>query len=333
MQICYNKPNTFEHSEKIMPDNNIEALKGKKILVTGGAGFIGSHIVDRLAPDNDVTVLDDLSNGTLDYLTQSMSRIKFIKGDILDRALVGKLVNETEYIFHLAARTSIIRSIKEPEADMKINIIGTMNILEASRNAKIKRLVYSSSAAIYGDVQKLPVIEEQALNPRSPYAVSKLAAEKYTLAYGINYGIPTVALRYFNIYGPRQATSEYANVLSIFLNNFKARQPVTIYGDGEQTRDLIFVQDAVAANILAASNPKAVGEVFNIATGKATTVNKVVKIIQQATGWEGQINYTAARPGEILHSRASTKKAERLIGFHPEVTLEHGVKLTWDSLK
>ena len=316
-----------------MPDNNIEVLKGKKILVTGGAGFIGSHIVDRLAPENDVTVLDDLSNSSMEYLAQSRDRIEFVKGDLLDKALVGKLVSETEYVFHLAARTSVMGSVKDPLSDMKTNISGTLNLLEACRKAKIKRLVYSSSAAVFGDAQSLPVDENHPLNPRSPYAVSKLAGEKYTLAYGTSYGIPAVALRYFNIYGPRQATSEYANVLSIFLRRFKARQPVTIYGDGEQTRDFIFVRDIVTANILAAGHPKAVGGIFNIATGKGTSMNKLVKIIREISGWEGQFNYVAARPGEIIHSRASIKKAATLLGFKPEVTLEQGLKLTWDSLK
>ncbi len=315
-----------------MPDN-IAVLKGKKILVTGGAGFIGSHIVDRLAPDNDVTVIDDLSNGSLDYLAGCRDRIEFIKGDILDKELAGKLVGETEYVFHLAARASVIRSLKDPESDMKVNINGTLNLLEACRNAKIKRFVYSSSAAIFGDAQYLPVDENHPLNPRSPYAVSKLAAEKYTLAYYHAFGIPAVALRYFNIYGPRQDTSEYANVLSIFIRKFKARQPITVYGDGEQTRDFIFVEDAVTTNILAAVHPKAAGEVFNIATGKATTINKVVKVIQEVSGWEGQINYTAARPGEIIHSRASIKKAKQLIGYRPAIAFEQGFKQTWDSIK
>jgi UDP-glucose 4-epimerase len=316
-----------------MPDNNIELLKGKKILITGGAGFIGSHIVDKLAPDNDVTILDNLSGGSLNHLEKSMNRIKFIKGDILDKELVKNLVRKAEYVFHLAALVSVIRSLQEPEPYTKVNIEGTVNLLEACRNVNIKRFIYSSSAAIFGDSQYLPVDENHPLNPKSPYAVSKLAAEKYTLAYYHSYGLPAVALRYFNIYGPRQDTSDYANVLSIFLRKFKARQPVTIYGDGEQTRDLIFVQDAVTANILAALNPKAVGEVFNIATGKVTTINKVAKMVRQVTGWDGQINYTAARPGEIIHSRASIKKAERLIGFHPEIVPEQGFKLTWDSLK
>lgn len=308
-------------------------LKGKKILITGGAGFIGSHIVDRLAGDNTVTVLDNLSGGSMDHLTGSQDRIEFIKGDILDKALVNKLIARTEYVFHLAARTSIIRSVKEPEPDMITNINGTLNILEACRRTNIKKLVYSSSAAIFGDAQYLPVDEKHPLNPKSPYAVSKLAAEKYLLAYHHNYSVPAVSLRYFNIYGPRQDNSEYANVISVFLRRFKAQQPVTIYGDGEQTRDFIFVRDVVNANILAALHPEAAGEVFNIATGKGTSINKLVAVLQAVSGISAKVERAAERPGEIEHSRADIKKARRLLGFEPETSLEEGLKQTWDSVK
>jgi UDP-glucose 4-epimerase len=315
-----------------MPDSSKE-LKGNKILVTGGAGFIGSNIVDRLAPDNQVTVLDNLYHGSRDNLAQSKKRIKFIKGDVLDNELVQKLVGENEYVFHLAAHASVIRSLEQPELDMQVNINGTLNVLEACRRAKIKRLVYSSSAAIFGDAEYLPVDEKHPLNPKSPYAVSKMAAEKYALAYYQSFGVPAVALRYFNIYGPRQDTSEYANVISIFFRKFKARQPITVYGNGDSTRDYTYVQDAVTANILAATHPKAVGEVFNIATGQATDLNKLIKIIQEVSGWEGKINYAAERAGEIKHSLASIEKAKKLIGFQPAVDIEQGLKLTWDSLK
>jgi UDP-glucose 4-epimerase len=315
-----------------MPDSS-KKLQGKKILVTGGAGFIGSHIVDRLAPDNDVTVLDNLYHGSLDNLAQSQSRIKFIKGDILDKDLIGKLAGENEYIFHLAAHASVIRSLEQPEFDMQVNIQGTLNLLEACRHTKIKRLVYSSSAAIFGDAEYLPVDEKHPLNPKSPYAVSKLAAEKYALAYFQSFSVPAVALRYFNIYGPRQDTSEYANVISIFFRQFKANQPVTVYGSGESTRDYTYVQDAVTANILAATQPKAVGEVFNIATSQATDLNRLIKIMQQVSGWEGKAKYAAERAGEIKHSLSSIKKAQKLLGFKPAISIEQGLKLTWDSLK
>jgi UDP-glucose 4-epimerase len=309
----------------------METLKGKKILVTGGAGFIGSHIVDRLAPDNDVTVLDNLYRGSLDNLANS--RVEFVRGDILDRKLVTRLVSQAEYVFHLAALTSVIRSMEEPEAYIKANIDGTFNLLEACRTAKIKRFVFSSSAAVFGDAQYIPVDENHPLNPKSPYAVTKLAGEKLITAYFHSYGLPGVALRYFNIYGPRQDRSEYGNVISIYFRKFKVRQPVTVYGDGEQTRDLIYVQDVVKANLLAAVSPKAPGEVFNIATGEAPTINHLIKIIRKVSGWEGQVNYAAERAGEIKHSRASITKAKDLLGYRPGVTLDQGLALTWESLK
>jgi UDP-glucose 4-epimerase len=311
----------------------METLKGKKILVTGGAGFIGSHIVDRLAPDNDVTVLDDLSHGTPDNLLNSRDRIEFVHGDILDRALVNQLVSKTDYVFHLAALTSVIRSLKEPEAYIKTNIDGTFNLLEACRAARIKRFVFSSSAAVFGDAQYIPVDENHPLNPKSPYAVTKLAGEKLITAYHHSYGLPGVALRYFNIYGPRQDTSEYGNVISIFFRKFKAHQPVTVYGDGEQTRDLIYVQDVVAANLLAAVSPNAPGEVFNIATGEAPTINHLINSIRKVSGWEGQVNYAPERAGEIKHSRANITKAKELLGYQPGVALEQGLSLTWETLK
>ena len=316
----------------MMPDTTAQ-LKGKRILVTGGAGFIGSHIVDRLAPDNDVTVLDNLSNGSLDYLAKSRGRIEFVKGDIHDKELVTKLAGDAEYVFHLAALVSVIRSLEEPETYDKINAYGTLNLLEACRTAKIKKFVYSSSAAVFGDADYLPVDEKHPLNPKSPYAVSKLTGEKYALAYYHSYGLPAAALRYFNIYGPRQDRSEYANAISIFLNKFKARQPITVFGDGEQTRDLIYVQDIVEANILAAVKDEAAGQIFNIATGKATTVNEIVKLVKKATGYDGEINYAPPRPGEIIHSRANIQKAGDLLGFRPAVTPEQGLKITWDSVK
>jgi UDP-glucose 4-epimerase len=308
-------------------------LKGKKILVTGGAGFIGSHLVDRLAQDNTVTVLDNLTHGSPDYLAGSKDLIEFVKGDILDKALVAKLVGKAEYVFHLAALVSVIQSLAQPEEYLKVNLHGTYTLLEACRNSKIQRFIYSSSAAVFGDSEYLPVDEKHPLNPRSPYAASKLAAEKLALAYYHSFGVPVTALRYFNAYGPRQSTSAYANVISIFMRNLKAGQPLTIYGDGEQTRDLIYVKDIVAANVLAALNPAATGEVFNIATGKGVTVNTLSKAIQSASGLNGKIEHAAERPGEIRHSRAGVKKAGKILGFKPEVTLEQGLKQTWDSLK
>jgi len=307
----------------------LNECKGKKILVTGGAGFIGSNLVDKLSPDNTVVVLDNLFSGLLSNLEKSKDRITFVKGDVLDRALVKDIVAEVDYVFHLAAHVGNIRSIKDPNFDMEVNIGGTLNLLEACRNSNIKRLVYSSSGAIFGEAKYLPIDEEHPLNPESPYAVSKLAAEKYCFAFHKVYGVPTTALRYFNVYGPRQDTSEYANAISIFLSRIREGKPLTVFGDGKQTRDFIFVKDVAKANILAATHPSAVGEIFNIATGKENSIKELVDIIKQVSAKESQVIYADSRAGEVKYSRASIEKAQRLLGYDPETNFKEGLLLTW----
>ncbi|MFC1917419.1 SDR family oxidoreductase [Chloroflexota bacterium] len=307
-------------------------LKGKKVLVTGGAGFVGSHIVDRLSPDNQVTVLDNLFTGSMKNLAKSKDRINFVKGDILDKKLVAKLVKDADYIFHLAAHVGNIRSLNDPYFDMQVNIVGMLNLLEACRNARIERLVYSASAASFGEAKYLPIDEDHPQCPESPYAASKLAAEKYAFTYYTVYGIPTASVRYFNIFGPRQDTSEYANAISIFLGKFRKEEPITIYGDGEQTRDFLFIQDVVTANILAATEPKAAGGNFNIATGTATTINRVADIIEQVSGKKNERIYAPYRKGEVRDSRATIAKAQKILGFQPTITLEEGLKITWEEM-
>ncbi|MFC2020376.1 SDR family oxidoreductase [Chloroflexota bacterium] len=307
-------------------------LKGKNILVTGGAGFVGAHIVDRLSLENKVFVLDNLFTGLLTNLEKSKDRITFIEGDTRDKGLVKDVVAEVEYVFHLAAQVGNIRSLKDPYFDMDVNIGGMLNMLEACRNSNIKRLVYSSSGAIFGEAKYLPIDEEHPLNPESPYAVSKLAAEKYAFAFCKVYGVPTASVRYFNIYGPRQDTSEYANAVSIFLGRTREGKPLTIFGDGEQTRDFIFVNDVVTANLLAATHPAALGEIFNIATGQATSINQVAEIIRRVSGRESEIIYADSRAGEVRHSKANIDKARKLLGFSPQTELEEGLRLTWNEL-
>jgi len=307
-------------------------LKGKNILVTGGAGFMGSHIVDRLSPDNNVTVLDNLFAGTLANLEKSKDRITFIKGDILDKTLVTDIVARVEFIFHLAAHVGNIRSIKDPYFDMDVNIKGMLNLLEACRDSNVKRLVYSSSAAIFGEAKYLPIDEDHPLHPESPYAVSKLAAEKYCFAYYKIYGVPTTSVRYFNVYGPRQDTSEYANAISIFLGKTRDRKPLTIFGDGKQTRDFIFVGDVVAANILAATHPAAVGQIFNIADGQSYSIEQLVGFIKNASGREVPVSYAEPRAGEVRHSQADISKAKTLLGYSPQTKFEEGLSLTWKAM-
>jgi nucleoside-diphosphate-sugar epimerase len=311
----------------------IAELKGKNILVTGGAGFIGSNIVDRLAPDNNVFVLDSMFTGTMNNLVKSKDKITFIKGDIRDKELVNKTVAKVEYIFHLAAHVGNIRSLKDPYLDMDVNINGMLNLLEASRNnPNLKRLVYSSSAAIFGEAKYLPIDEDHPLYPESPYAVSKMAAEKYAFAYHKVYGIPTASVRYFNAYGPRQDSSEYANAISIFLSKTKKGEPLTVYGDGEQTRDFIFISDIVNGNILAATHPAAPGQVFNLSSGEVHTVLQLIGIIREVTGKEVPYSHAPFRAGEVRHSKANIDKAKKILGFSPKTDLKTGIRLTWESL-
>lgn len=307
----------------------LNECKGKNILVTGGAGFIGSHLVDKLSLENKVIVVDNLSSGSLANLERSKDRITFVKGDTLDKGLLMDIVAEVELIFHLAANVGNIKSIEDPYFDMDVNIKGTINLLEACLNSNIKRLVYSSSGAIFGEAKRLPIDEDHPLNPESPYGVSKLAAEKYCFAFHKVHGVPTTALRYFNVYGPRQGSSQYPNVIAIFFNRIRQGKPLTIFWDGKQTRDFVFVEDVVKANILAATQPAAVGETFNIATGKANSVEQVANLIKQISGKESPVTYAAPRAGEVRHSQANIEKARRMLGYKPETGLKKGLLLTW----
>ena len=315
-----------------MAEQKIE-LKGKNILITGGAGFIGSNIVDRLSPDNNVFILDNFFTGSMDNLAKSQDRITVVKGDIRDKELVNDTVAKVEYIFHLAAHVGNIRSLKDPYFDMDVNIKGMLNLLEACRNNQhLKRLVYSSSAAIYGEAKYMPIDEDHPLNPESPYAVSKMAAEKYAFAYHKVYGLPTATVRYFNAYGPRQDSSEYANAVSIFLSRTMKGEPLTVFGDGEQTRDFIFISDIVNANILAATHPAAIGQIFNISTGEVHSIKQLIDVIRKVSDKEVPYGHAPFRAGEVRHSKANIDKAKKLLGYKPQTGLEAGIRQTWQAL-
>ena len=305
----------------------LSEYKGKNILITGGAGFIGSHLVDKLAPENEVFVLDNLFSGSLANLEKSNSRITFIKGDVCDKGLVEDIVAKVDFIFHLAADVGNVRSIKDPVANMEVNVRGTLNLLEACLSSNIQRFVYSSSAAIYGEARYLPIDEDHPLNPESPYAVSKLAAEKYVFAFYKVHGLPTTSLRYFNVYGPRQEGSEYGNVIPIFLRRIGEGKPLIIFGDGNQTRDFVFVEDIVQANILAATQPQAIGGIFNIATGKKTSVNELAELVEKITGKNTQIIHNKPRAGEVRDSQANLEKAGKTLEYKPQISLEEGLLL------
>lgn len=309
----------------------LDRLKGRNILVTGGAGFIGSNLVDVFSPTNHVIVLDNLSSGSLANLDRSKGRITFVRGDILDKSLLVSLVAEVDFVFHMAANVGNVRSIEDPVFDMETNIRGTINLLEACVNSRIERLVYSASSAIFGEPMYLPIDEKHPVNPESPYAVSKLAAEKYCFAFWKVHGVPTTAVRYFNVYGPRQGSSGYANVIPIFLRKLRQNEPLTVFGDGKQTRDFVFVQDIVQANILAATTPAAIGESLNIGSGKVYQVNELISIIHEVTGRKPQVVFVPARAGEVRQSWANIDKAHNLLGYQPATSLSEGLRLIWES--
>ncbi len=308
-----------------------------KVLVTGGAGFIGSHLVDGLlARGHSVTVLDKLSSGTMDNLKTHTGKpaFRFIQGDIRDAEAVKRALAGVDAVIHEAAMISVPLSIKNPEFARSVNVDGTLTLLKASLGHGVKRFVYSSSCAVYGEQAGLPISEDAPPQPLSPYASSKLAAEKNCLTFHEKEGLETVCLRYFNVYGPRQTAGEYAGVMMKFLERLRSDQPPIIYGDGEQTRDFVFVGDVAEATLLALERKGVAGEVINIGTGEATSINELCEIFLAAAGNTGlnPIN-KSPRAGDIRHSQADIKKAEKLLGFKPRVSLKEGVKRLWESTK
>ena len=310
--------------------------KNLRTLVTGGAGFIGSHIVDKLiAADFDVTVLDNLDTGKMENITQHKQNrnFHFIKGDICNFSLVKQLVKDADAVFNLAAIASVQRSVENPLLVNDVNVKATLNLLKASVDSDVKRFIQISSAAVYGDASTLPVREEFNPMPLSPYAVSKLAAENYAIVFNQIYGLETVCLRYFNVYGPRQANNEYSGAITIFVSDLLGNRPPTIFGDGKQTRDFVFVEDVVSATMLALKEKNAVGEIFNIASGKATTINKLVQILQKVIDKNNlKAVHKEPREGEIRYSYASIEKARTLLGYEPIFSLENGIKKIVQSI-
>lgn len=298
-----------------------DELVGKTILVTGGAGFIGSHLVDALAPVATVRILDDLSTGSTDRVPDGVT---VIEGDIRDLQAVEEAVDGVDVVFHLAANASVERSITAPIASHETNIMGTITVLEAARKADA-RVVSASSTAIYGAPEQLPVTETDRKEPTSPYGVEKLLLDRDTLLYNDLYGLPTVSLRYFNVYGPGQGANDYSGVITIFLDQARRNVPLTIDGDGSQTRDFVHVRDIVQANLLAAVTDS-VGQAFNIGSGDSVTIEDLAKQIIETTGSTADLVYTEPRPGDIPHSRADISKARELLGYEPTVSLETGLE-------
>ena len=302
-----------------------------KILVTGGAGFIGSNTVDELVRrGHSVVVLDDLSSGKEDNLAEVRSKITFMKGSITDIEAVQKAMVQADYVIHLAARTSVPRSVKDPVDTNRINVDGTLNVLVAARDNKVKRVVFAASSSAYGDTPKLPKSEDMQPVPISPYGVSKYVGELYAQTFGRCYGLENVCLRYFNIFGPRQdPDSPYSGVLSRFSAAFLDSTPPVVFGDGEQTRDFTYVDNAVLANTLACEAPSASGRTFNVGTGHAVSLNQVLQMLQKASGKTLETKYEPSREGDIRDSLADIRLAKEFLGYEPAVLFEEGLERTY----
>jgi len=301
-----------------------------KALVTGGAGFIGSHLVEALvAEDCEVIVLDNLSSGRLSNLEPLKDRITFYQGDIREREALDIAAKGCAVIFHLAAVVAVQQTIDHPVESAKVNDIGTLNVLETARANNAQRVVLSSSCAVYGDDPRLPKTETMTPKPTSPYAVHKLSAEHHARIYCELYGLKTVSLRYFNVFGPRQdPASPYSGVISIFMTRAVLNQAPLIYGDGNQTRDFVYVKDVVNANLLAAGMNDPQGSIFNIGTGSQVTINRLWELIASLSGASNQPGYKPARDGDILHSFAGMDYTKSVLKFNPDVSLEQGLDMT-----
>ena len=296
-----------------------------KILITGGAGFIGSNLTKTLLQQhNQVIVLDNLSSGYKKNIS-SLSSFSFVEGDIRDCELLDKLMKNVDVIYHLAASVGNKRSIDNPFLDADINVRGTLCVLEAARQHHVKKIIVTSSAGIFGELKTLPIKEDHPIEPRTPYASSKLYAEKIALAYADLYGIEAVCLRYFNVYGPHQRLDPYGNVIPIFVFKMLNNQPLTVFGDGEQTRDFVHVYDVVQANIKAAQKPGLIGA-FNIASGTQITLNQLIDELISISGIQPIIQYQTPRPGDVRHSLADITAAKNAFSYSPRVSLSKGLK-------
>jgi UDP-glucose 4-epimerase len=297
-----------------------------KVLITGGAGFIGSHLAEHLlAAGNDVRVLDNLSTGKRENLP-AHPQLEFVQGDIRDKRLVSESAHGMDAIVHLAAVASVQASVDDPTGTHETNFDGTLYLLEAARQQNIRRFLYASSAAVYGDNTRLPLVEEEILNPLSPYAADKLAGEYYLRFYHAKFGIETTAFRFFNVFGPRQdPSSPYSGVISIFIERVSRGEPVTVFGDGRQTRDFVYVGDLVKLLAQALSGTQTAGQVINIGRGKQCSLLELLEALEKLTGKPVERRFAAARLGDIVHSCADISRLVRLLGKAPETDIATGL--------
>ncbi len=303
-----------------------------RYLVTGGAGFIGSNTVEELVRrGHSVVVLDDLSTGKEENLSPVAGKIELLRGSIADLETVRAACRGVDYVLHLAARTSVPRSVKEPLETNRVNVDGTLNVLVAARDARVRRVVFAASSSVYGETLILPKVETMTPSPISPYGVSKFVGEAYAQVFGRVYGLQNVSLRYFNVFGPRQdPDSPYSGVLSRFITALQNGAQPVVFGDGEQSRDFTYVENVVEANLLACEAPKASGLVFNIGVGGRFTLNRTLQLLEKFAGKPAQPRYDPPRDGDILHSQADISLARKLLDYNPRVGFEEGLRRTWE---
>jgi len=308
--------------------------QGLRCLVTGGAGFIGSNLTRRLIGSGaEVTVLDDLSTGNRQHLQdlldlQKAAPLRFVEADLRSTPLLGELVAESDVVFHLAAQVGNVKSIAETETDAATNVMGTVRLLRACRDAALRRVVYSSSSATFGEAATLPIAEDHPQRPESFYALSKWTAERYAVLAHELWRVPTVCLRYFNVFGLPMEDSEYTGVISIFFRRLLAGEPLTVYGNGDALRDYVFVDDVVAANLLAGLHG-APGRVYNIGSGKGTTVVELADAMREVTGRDSATQFAPARAGEVRRSLADISRARAELGYEPRWDLRAGLRAMW----
>ncbi len=305
----------------------------RRVLITGGGGFIGSNLVRRLLEQgDDVRVLDNFSTGNRRNLADVVDEIEVVEGELRSYERVHNATRGVEVVFHQGALPSVPRSVQDPLTTGAVNVEGTLNVLLAARDEGVRRVVFASSSSVYGNSGTLPRVETQFPDPISPYAVSKLAAERYCVSFARVYGLETVTLRYFNVFGPRQdPTSQYAAVVPRFIAGVEAGEPVPIHGDGEQSRDFTYIENVVEANVLAAEAAEASGHVINVATGEPRSVNALADTIGEVLGKPVEKEYLPPRTGDVRDSWANVGEARRLLGWEPRVGLEEGLRLAADA--
>lgn len=302
-------------------------------LVTGGAGFIGSHIVRRLVENGEsVRVIDNLCTGSSDRLAGVAAAIEFVQADLAEPEVAERAVNSVDYVIHQAAIPSVQRSIRDPIASNRANITATLNLLEACRKRGVNKFVYAASSSAYGDTVVLPKREEMPANPLSPYALQKHVGERYCAMYHALFGLETVSLRYFNVFGPGQdPNSEYAAVIPKFITRLLAGQAVTVFGDGEQSRDFTYVENVVEANLLALRAEGAGGKVVNVGCGRRFSLNQLIRMMERLLGVKARVEYLPPRPGDVRDSLAAIDLARKVLGYEPRVSIEEGLKRTVES--